>query len=268
MAEVSARGARFHVQQLAARHGARRLAHPVVFIHGLGIDNLSSFYYTLANPVAHLGASVTLYDLRGHGLSERPRTGYRVTDSVADLAALLATLGIEGPVHLVGNSYGGTVALSFAMTYPEQVASMVLIEAHVPIPGWAQQMATTITNIGSDLTHGDLGQWMAQSRKHANLAVLGKDLIKHTTFVADLRATEPIREQDLRAFDQPVRAVYGEHSDVIHHAHVLDALLPRYTLTVLPDVDHSVLTKATRVLRSIVPEWFAAEMVTTPAAAW
>jgi pimeloyl-ACP methyl ester carboxylesterase len=100
---------------------------------------------------------------------------------------------------------------------------------------------------------------MAQSRKHAGLAALGKDLIHHTTFMNDLLATEPLAERELRAFTSPVRAVYGEQSDVVHHAHVLDGLLPRCALTVLPDVDHSVLPKATRALRAIVLEWFAAE---------
>jgi pimeloyl-ACP methyl ester carboxylesterase len=259
MAEITARGVRFHVQQLTPHHRPNRLEHPVVFIHGLGLDNLSSFYYTLANPVAHAGARVILYDQRGHGLSERPRTGYRVNDSVADLAAILDTLGVDGPVHLVGNSYGGTVALAFAVACPKRVASMVLIEAHVPVPGWAEQMVTTINRIGLDLTEGHLGRWMAQSRKHAGLATLGKDLIHHTTFVADLLATEPFAEGELRLFAPPVRAVYGERSDVIHHAHVLDGLLPWYTLTILPEVDHSVLPKATRVLRAIVLEWFATQ---------
>jgi pimeloyl-ACP methyl ester carboxylesterase len=233
-----------------------------VFIHGLGVDNLSSYYYTLANPVAHAGAKVILYDLRGHGLSERPRTGYRVADSVADLAAVLDTLGVDGPVHLVGNSYGGTVALGFAVAYPERVASMVLIEAHVPVPGWTAQMAATIRT-GSDLAESDSERWIARSRKHARLAELGKDLVHHTTFVNDLLATEPLAEGALRAFARPVRAVYGEHSDVLHHAHVLDGLLSRYTLTVLPNLDHSVLTKATRALRTIVLEWFAAEAAAT-----
>ena len=266
MTEIFARGVRFHIQQLEASRRPRRLEHPVVFIHGLGIDNLSSFYYTLANPVAHAGAAVILYDLRGHGLSERPRTGYRVSDSVADLAALLTTLNVDGPVHLVGNSYGGTVALSFAVTYPQRVASMVLIEAHVPIPGWAEQMAATIRGIGSDLTEGELGRWMAQSRKHANLAALGRGLINRTTFVADLLATEPVRKEKLQTLTLPVRAVFGEKSDVIHHAHALDGLLPRYTLTILPEIDHSVLTKATRMLRTIVLEWFASKAMVMHAA--
>jgi pimeloyl-ACP methyl ester carboxylesterase len=267
MAEIVARGVRFHVQQLAPRDRPKRLEQPVVLIHGLGVDNLSSFYYTLANPVAHIGAQVILYDLRGHGLSERPRTGYRVSDSVADLAAILDILGVDGPVHLLGNSYGGTVALGFAVAYPERVASMVLIEAHVPVPGWAEQMVTTIRKIGSDLAEyeDELDQWMAQSRKHAGLATLGKDLIHHTTFMADLQATEPLAERQLRMFAAPVRAVYGKQSDVLHHAYVLDGLLPRCALTVLPDVDHSVLPKATRMLRTIVLDWFTAQTMATQA---
>ncbi|MGH3438367.1 MAG: alpha/beta fold hydrolase [Pseudonocardiaceae bacterium] len=264
MAEIVARGVRFHVQRLTPHHRAHRLEHPVVFIHGLGLDNLSSFYYTLANPVAHAGAQVILYDLRGHGLSERPRTGYRVADSVADLAAILDILGVDGPVHLVGNSYGGTVALGFTVAYPERVASMVLIEAHVPVPGWGQQMADTIRN-GSDLPDGDVQRWMTRSRKHARLAELGEDLVHHTTFVTDLLATGPLAERELQAFAGPVRAVYGGRSDVLHHAHVLDGLLSRYALTVLPNLDHSVLTKATRPLRAVVLDWFAAETEATQA---
>ena len=48
----------------------------VVFVHGLVMDNLSSFYYTLAAPLAQAGFGTVLFDLRGHGLSERPPSGY------------------------------------------------------------------------------------------------------------------------------------------------------------------------------------------------
>ena len=49
MAEVTANGVRFHVQRLGT---ARDDNHTVVMMHGMVMDNLSSFYYTLANPVA------------------------------------------------------------------------------------------------------------------------------------------------------------------------------------------------------------------------
>ena len=50
------------------------------------MDNLSSFYFTLANPVAET-ADVVLYDLRGHGLSERPACRPKTRGKVARAAA-------------------------------------------------------------------------------------------------------------------------------------------------------------------------------------
>lgn len=261
MAEILADGVRFHVQRLAPHRAVHRGApeHPVVFIHGLGLDNLSSFYFTLANPVAHAGAEVILYDQRGHGLSECPPTGYRLSDSVADLVAILGALGVDGPVHLVGHSYGGAIALRFALAYPQRVASMLLIEAHVPIPGWGQQMAANIRKVEREFGASDWGQQMIAIRKYARLAAVGQNLINRTTFMTDLLGTEPVAQQELRMFAAPVRAVYGEHSDVLSHAQLLGDLLPDYTLTVLPDLDHFVLAKDARVLRAIVLDWFATQ---------
>ncbi len=54
----------------------------------------------IGGTLAHLAGlkelgDVVLFDVRGHGRSERPKTGYRVADHVADLAAVLDELGIE-----------------------------------------------------------------------------------------------------------------------------------------------------------------------------
>lgn len=230
-----------------------------MFIHGLGMDNLSSFYYTLANPVAYAGAEVILYDLRGHGLSERPRTGYRMGDSVADLVALLNALSVKGPVHLVGNSYGGTVALGFAVTHPHRVASMVLIETHFRVTGWAEQIAAERSRVAS-ADESALRRWLDRlGRKATRLADAADNLLDHTTFLADLATVRAIPMSRLRTLTCPVRAVYGEHSDVVDYARELDEYLPHCVLTVMAGCGHSVLMEASPALRKIVLDWFVTQ---------
>ena len=225
-----------------------------MFVHGLRLDNLSSFYYTLANPVAQAGAEVILYDLRGHGLSERPRTGYRVTDSVADLVDLVDALAVDGPVHLVGNSYGATVALRFAVAHPSRVASMVLIEAPCNVAGCADQVPAELSRIEIALAGGDRHDL---GRKDTRLVEMAEDLLNGTTFLADLKTAQPIPMSRLGTLTCPVRAVYGEHSDIVDYARELAEHLPHCELTVLAGCGHSVLVDATAALREIVVDWFA-----------
>jgi len=260
MSEIVANGVRLHVQHLNPVLAAARTAPPVVFLHGLGMDNMASFYYTVAGTVAKAGTEAVLYDLRGHGDSERTRTGYTIEDSVADLAGLLDALELTGPVHLIGNSYGGTIALGFALAHPERVASMVLIEAHLTVAGWAEQMKATLCRIGSDLAAGNTQLWLSMyHRKHARMAERANDLINGTTFLTDLLTVDPLDPRSLRTLECPVRAVYGEHSDAVDYAHQLDQYLPSCALTVLPGFGHSVLMDATVALRKIVLSWFATQ---------
>jgi pimeloyl-ACP methyl ester carboxylesterase len=65
-----------------------------------------------------------LVDLRGHGKSDRPETGYDIDTMAHDISGLLPHLGIER-AHVVGSSLGAEVGLSLAATYPEQVISLV-----------------------------------------------------------------------------------------------------------------------------------------------
>jgi pimeloyl-ACP methyl ester carboxylesterase len=52
-----------------------------------------------------------------------------VAASVADLHALVTAAGIDTPFVIVGHSYGGLVVRHYAMTYPEDVDGMVLVDA-------------------------------------------------------------------------------------------------------------------------------------------
>ena len=252
MADVVANGVRHHVQRLG--RGA-----PVVFLHGLVMDNLSSFYFTLANPIA-ARAEAILYDLRGHGLSERPPTGYAVADLVADLHALLAALDVSAPIGLVGNSFGGLLALAFAARYPDRVARLALIDAHDGTAGWAAQMASTLLLRGDardEKIAANFAAWLGRhsERKRTRLAAAAEALVEHTSLVADLRASPALSPGELARIHCPTLALYGERSDVRDRGEALARLLPACELRLVPGCTHSVLWEATAEVRARVTEF-------------
>ncbi len=69
------------------------------------------------------------WDIRGHGGSEYPADPdcYRPAEALADMAAILAELGINRAV-LGGHSLGGYLSLDFALAHPDAVAGLVLID--------------------------------------------------------------------------------------------------------------------------------------------
>ena len=65
----------------------------------------------------------------GTGTSDPPTTPQTFATSAADLHTLLEQIGEPGPYVLVGHSYGGAQAVTFAATYPDEVDGLVLLDA-------------------------------------------------------------------------------------------------------------------------------------------
>ena len=102
----------------------------VVMLHGLLIGSLASWYFTAA-PALAKRHRVMLYDLRGHGRSERVASGYDLVTQTGDLQELADRFD-DRPIDLVGHSYGGLIALRFALDHPGRVRRLVLVEAPLP----------------------------------------------------------------------------------------------------------------------------------------
>lgn len=66
-------------------------------------------------------------DQRGHGLSDKPDSGYAFDDVCGDLAALIDELKLERPV-IAGHSWGGNVAIQLAADRPDLVSGVVLVD--------------------------------------------------------------------------------------------------------------------------------------------
>ncbi len=65
-----------------------------------------------------------LVDLRGHGKSDKPETGYHMDVMAADIVGVMETLRLEH-AHIIGSSMGAEVGLSLAANYPDKVLSLV-----------------------------------------------------------------------------------------------------------------------------------------------
>ncbi len=101
---------------------------PIVLVHGLASNAM--LWEGAALAMCALGHLVIAVDLRGHGLSEKPETGYDMQTVTQDLAGLLREIQQDGFVNPVicGQSWGGNVVLELAHTYPELVRGVVCVD--------------------------------------------------------------------------------------------------------------------------------------------
>lgn len=112
-------GIRLHV-----RHwfGEKR---PFVLLHGLASN--ARLWDQVARALNANGHAVVAVDQRGHGLSDKPSSGYDFASVSADLAALLDALQLTQPI-LVGQSWGGNVVLDFGARYPGRAGGLAFID--------------------------------------------------------------------------------------------------------------------------------------------
>ena len=85
---------------------------PVLLLHGFGSDSTRT-WVGAGWPRALDGRGAVLVDLRGHGQSDRPDTGYSPREMAADVAAVLDAAGMS-TMDAVGYSMGGLVAWELA----------------------------------------------------------------------------------------------------------------------------------------------------------
>jgi pimeloyl-ACP methyl ester carboxylesterase len=102
----------------------------LILIHGLAA-NMGFWYFSLAPAFAKTWR-VTMLDLRGHGRSSMPASGYHFAQLAGDLKALLDHLHID-QAHILGHSLGGAVATHFACYHPDRVKSLILADVRLKL---------------------------------------------------------------------------------------------------------------------------------------
>ena len=95
-----------------------------VFVHGFG-GQASQWKYQLQE--LSQKNRVIAFDLRGHGLSDKPSNGYDMQRTQADLEAALEILKVDEKFVLAGHSFGGAIVTDYAINHPEKVEGLILL---------------------------------------------------------------------------------------------------------------------------------------------
>jgi L-proline amide hydrolase len=130
---------------------------PLVVLHG-GPGAAHDYCEPIADLVAQTGRAVVLYDQVGCGLSqhlpEAPAEFWTPQLFKDELTALTAHLGIAGRYHVIGQSWGGMLALEHALDHPAGLRALVVADSPASMPLWVEeaQRLRTLLPAGVDET--------------------------------------------------------------------------------------------------------------------
>lgn len=210
----------------ATRSGA---GSPIVLIHGLGG---SADWWRRNEPVLAARHTVAAVDLIGFG---RNRLFLRRTslplrfDEIASLLARWLRTAFDEPVHLVGNSMGGQIAVHLAAARPELVRSLVLVDS---------------TGIPFELKPGQHVENLMIPRGMLSFArVLARDLFRSGPTSVALALKRLLRDDArplLRTLRMPVLLMWGDSDPLVPLAYGREMLaeLADGRLTVIPNAGH------------------------------
>lgn len=262
MAHAEVNGTRLAWQQMGA-------GPDLIFLHGVAANR--AFWFPLAMQfAAHF--KVTLFDLRGHGYSERSQNGYASADMGRDLLGLMDALDINR-ASIVGHSYGGGATLEAAAIAPQRFDRIALADVRVQRlqpemrlddldsrSGFEQAMVDRAGGSAALAHETQIGFRFLEASARLRVsgeAAGGSDefipfgegsgaLRAAKNWLALLDETEARREFPLPGADEtllrgitaPTLLLYGERSRCWPSARRLAQLLPRNSIVSVPNSGH------------------------------
>ena len=219
--------------------GTNEICGTIFLLHGYGLNKETVLPWGLV--LAKAGYRVVLVDLRGHGRSTGDRIyfgGVERWDLVQSLDALRQMGIIEGPVGVLGISYGAVMALQWA-SVDSRVQCVTAISPYTN-PGAAVErfLETFVPALPWRLDRKVAGEVAKR------LAMEWPDLATETA---------------LRRMKQPVLFVRGEHDELCTREDlgVLKASAPKGSeATEIPIANHLVVGMCINQLEGTVTEWF------------
>jgi len=196
-------------------------------------------------------------DLVGHGHTSKPWQLYDRPAYLRWLVGFVETLGL-GPVHLVGNSLGGALAVELGLRHPQLVKRVVLLDSvgfgwpRSPGPDYLRALlllqtapgiagaATLASLMKATVAHPEKGQmqlllladYLVETLRHGG---------RRPFWCGQFPATRPFAPASLEQWSLPTHLVWGDKDQItpLDQAYRAESSLPGASLELIPDAGHA-----------------------------
>lgn len=212
---------------------------------------------SLFQRLGRAGFRVIRFDYYGRGWSDRPKTTYDLALFDRQLAGLLDSLGVSGPVDLAGLSFGAAIVTDFADLHPDRVRSLIYInpvfntgrqlppeersafawDVHMVFGGGTDEMATNqMYDFFYPARHPD---WIDRYRVQQQFKGT-REALRRTRVAIAVAPNQAEQIRKVGTDPRPVLLVWGRQDEgaPISESAGLLAAMPRATLVAVDSAGH------------------------------
>lgn len=280
-------------------------AEPAVLVHGLGgsalnwTDLMDLLSRAESQGPGTAGLACEALDLPGFGFSPAPPTGDYSLAARADAVIALIEQRGNWPVHLIGNSMGGAIAIRIAARRPDLVRTLTLISPALPdlrpralpmrlvlvsVPGVGRTVMRRMLAVPperrTDMTIGDLfadpGRMPPERRAEAVTEVIRRDGLDYAAdaLLGSTRAlvTEYLRKgpmslwRDAARVTAPTLVIHGSHDRLVNPVTAARAArtFKSCRVLVLPRIGHVAMMERPDLVAAEMREFLASAAANAP----
>ena len=228
---------------------------PIVMIHGLGVGNISTWYLNCALPLSKK-RQVIIYDQRGHGLSDTPSNGYDPGTLTKDLCNVLAHYGINNNISIIAHSYGGIIALNYALQWKQQVKDLTLVDVPYPIQEFMLPQLDSLKTLQDIIELFPVKYQEDYQKGNRNVVRLinkTSAVFFETNLIEEIKCSTPLCEEKLSQLNIPIHGIYGKESFCIGSIERITAFSQQCHFNIM-DCGHHILNEDPVGLKNIILE--------------
>jgi len=239
-----------------------------------GLTQYVKLWLPIRDGLVAKGFCVASYDMLGQGQSDKPRLFIDQSEQVEVLGDLIAELG-ERPVFLGGISFGGVIALRYAIEHPDRIAGLVPMSSFAEVPPQLYRLGVAMRTaliLGGTTYLQDLlfpmnfsGEWLEAKADLISLATHRGWLINDVYALQNLMESfldfEPLTAK-LSAIRAPTMIMTGEF-DFLTPRTLQDSLrkhIPNSQLVIIPRAFHAFTLERSDLAADLMAR-FAADVL-------